>query len=248
MLKQKLILLLFLCFIFLEKSHAQADSSTVAKTPPSTYKRSLNLFFAPEINYRVLRATSQNKDLVNFKNDIETAAFSYTFGANLVRHIASQVDYEIGLWYSIRNIHTQKIDYLWDDGQLQPAGKIQYFYNYHFLQIPLKLTFYFNKNRNYYIGTGVMLYDSYTDGGSHKAKIWNANGDFEKEIKIETPFYFGKNMGGILLFFGKQWSINDYLRIRIEPMFKLSLQSATDKEYFKTFFYSFGVNMGVDLW
>lgn len=248
MLKLKLVLLLFLCFIFLEKSHAQPEMTEELKPVIKKKKRSLHLFFAPEINNQILRATPENQWIIDAKNELEIPAISYTFGANLIRHITPQVDYEIGLWYSSRNIHTKKIDYLWDNGQLQPAGKIKYFYNYHYFQIPIKLSFYFSEERNYFISMGAILFDFYTDGGSHKAKIWNANGDFEKEIKIETPFYFGKNTGGILLSVGKRWQFHSDFALRIEPMFKLSLQSATDEEYFKTFFYSFGVNVGVDLW
>lgn len=242
----QLTFLLFLSLFFYQKNYAQQEEKTTEIYISKNHRTGWSLFFTPEMNYRVLRATPENQWMIDPKNEIEIPAFSYSFGLFRVKQITQLLDVEFGISYSIRNIRTQKIDFLWNQTQLQPPGKIQYSYSFHYFQLPLKISFYLNKNQKHYLGFGLNLMDSFTDGGSHFAKIWNANGQFEKKEKIKTPFNQDEYSGGIFIFGGKRWEFKNELALRVEPVLKLSLDSTTQEEYFKTFFYSYGINLIFD--
>ena len=90
--------------------------------------------FAPEYSYRFLKSNSNNQWVVDNYDSLEFSKFGYSLGINGVYNLKSNLTLSSALLFSNKGDQTKK--------ELTPS-LINYISNYYYLDIPIKVNYYF---------------------------------------------------------------------------------------------------------
>jgi len=211
-----------------------------------TKKFAIGLTFSPDYCFRTLSSDESVNMIADQRNDEEIPKFGYTTGLNIAWKLSNRFTLETGVLYSNKGEKTKKYTLNWytPNGQNDPAlgTKNSYTYSYIYLDIPVKVNFYFlTKKTKLYLTAGIspniFLSQKTTSvvefaNGEEKKTSSSSNSEFQK---INLTFIVG---------FGVSYDFSNKLYLKIEPTYRQSITSIIDAPV-KSFLYSAGLNTGL---
>ena len=103
--------------------------------------------FAPEYSYRFLKSNSNNQWIVDNYDSLEFSKFGYALGINGVYNLKSNLTLSSALLFSNKGYQTKT--------ELTPS-LINYISNYYYLDIPIKVNYYFLTEKfRFYLSGGL---------------------------------------------------------------------------------------------
>ncbi|MBO9699846.1 MAG: PorT family protein [Sporocytophaga sp.] len=202
-------------------------------------KKGLYIGITGSPDYCNLRVSGSDKDFINSFNDMQSSKMSYSGGIGLLYRINNLIAIESGLLYSNKGFTLKFITRTIDPDPLYPDGStIKDRYNFHYLDIPLKVNIYLlKKNVQLFVSGGIagnILLDV-----KEVTKIQN-----RKYVFDNTSYYksFGVSM---LASVGVDLPLSPKTSVRIEPIFRRSLTRANKDGEVKWYLYNTGLNLGL---
>jgi len=189
----------------------------------------LGYSFAPEYSYRFLKSNSNDQWIVDNYDSLEFSKFGYSIGINGVYNIKSNFSISSAVLLSNKGFRTKK--------DLTPS-LINYIINYYYLDIPIKVNYYFltDKFRLYVTGglsTNVFLKHIF---------ITKREGDNE-ELRFTDNSSISKINLGINTGIGFDINLTDKWYFKMECLYKQSITPIGNTPI-KKYFYSISPNLG----
>jgi hypothetical protein len=236
--------LLFLFFILLA-----IDSKGQNHKLFSLKNTEIGVSFSPDYSGWLLHQPySDSSEFIgmNEKYSFNKNYFGFTGGINFTQKINNSLSVESGILYSKkgeivtleeRNIHP-RYGYIYGEGYGFPYIA-ETTYKYHYLNVPLKLNYYFLKRKFSAFISGGLSGDVFLNQ-INSMKLVNEDGSSEnkdEEEKTLTRISLTSLIG-----FGIHYKITDMLSFRFEPILRYTINKLGDK---KVNPYSIGTNIGI---
>jgi len=212
-----------------------------AVEPVSSSKISIGVTFSPDYCYRRFHPKNAFAEVVaEIRDETEIPKFGYTAGLSLLYKPWNRVSFETGLYFSDKGYKTEFIGVY--DLEASPSifvNRVKASYQYYYLDIPIKL--------NYFILTGkVKLFASagfsaniFLDDRTKSTFIDPAGTEYASSGLDLSPLNIT-----VLLGAGIDYSINNRLNFRLEPIFRYAITPIADAPI-KEYHYSVGANFGL---
>lgn len=236
--KKVLYLFLFLIPICLSAS----DSTN------TTFKRwGVGLTFSPDYCYRIITSdgSMSMNNIVTFRNENEVPQYGITSGFNVNYFFTKHFSIATGINYSNRGYRTKYFsDFISPSGIPDPLipTKINYIYNYNFIEMPLKINFVAGKKKLRFIASAGISANFLLFLKETRIAEYSDGRTITSYPKPQTGFNFSDLT--MLLSAGSDINLTNKLNLRIEPTYRYSLgikQTSPIKEHL----WSAGVNFGL---
>jgi len=212
------------------------------KDSTCTGKFSIGLAFSPDYCYRTLQSDASSQWIADGRNAMEVPKFGFTTGISGLYKLSKKVNIEAGLQYSDKGEKTKQ--YTPDTTQpSDPAipNHVSYNYSYTYLDIPLKVSYSILTHRfglfvSAGISTNIFLLQQTT------ATQEFADGTTKKVSSTNIVTKFSAVNFAILAGFGVDYNVNKSAQIRVEPIYRRSLNSIISAPI-KEYLYSAGLNI-----
>ena len=209
---------------------------------PNKSKFSIGITFSPDYCYRILKSNDSDSKTIEYRDSIEVPKFGFTTGFAFLYNVNNRFNIEAGLLFSDKG-EKSKIDLgpnLLSDPS-QPI-KVSATNSYQYLDIPIKANYsIIDKRLRLFISAGIStnvfligketFIAEYEDGSTKKRSH-----DFSVD--------FSKINFAALVGLGLDYDLTNKVRIRIEPIYRRSINSIIDAPI-KGYLYSVGLNAGV---
>lgn len=137
-----LILMTFCCY----------GKEKTKENPISDFKRiQIGINFSPDICFRTIKnndGSSFSELVVEQRNIRETVKFGYSTGFNICYNIKKFVGLETGIQYSNKGYKTKKQDLIFGPSDPSLPNQSELIYNYHYIDIPIKVNFTIGKKES----------------------------------------------------------------------------------------------------
>jgi len=202
-------------------------------------KKGLYIGILGSPDYSNLNVSGKDKGFINSFNDMKSSKMSYSGGIGLLYRINNLVAIESGLFYSNKGFTLKFILRTIEPDPLYPDGStIKHRYNFHYLDIPLKVNIYLlKKNVQLFLSGGIA--GNVLLNAKEVTKIQNRKYAFSN-----TSYYqsFGVSM---LASVGVDLPLSSKTSVRIEPIFRRSITRANKDGEIKWYLYNTGLNLGL---
>jgi hypothetical protein len=223
---------LFICYNF-----AQNNS----KTESNFNKIQLGINFSPDIAFRTLlnnHNLSENESIIEQRNQYESIKFTNSTGINFVYNFKPFVGLETGIQYSNKGYNFINKEIVAIAPQDLPE-KVRFNYNYHYIDIPLKVNFIFGKKKVRFIAstgicTNLLLLETQTNTFSYA--------DRKERGSFKTQYDYRKFNLSPTISLGLDYKINDRMNFRIEPSFRYGVIKIIESPI-SAHLYSAGLNL-----
>jgi hypothetical protein len=210
-----------------------------AATKTSTYE--IGITYSPDYSYRTLKPNEASKWIADIRDTLEIAKFGYTTGLNMEYHLNKKITLAAGLLWSDKGEQSKTYTIENPVSGYVPTELKMINHNY-YLDIPVKVNYYvFSKKMKLYvtagISTNVFLNQKIT------VVSWYYDGTTSNKTSASKPDFKRLNIAAIAGI-GMDVNISSKFNLKIEPLLKHSITSATDTPI-KTYFYSAGLNFGI---
>lgn len=209
------------------------------------HKFAVGLCFSPDYSYRYLQTDNDSlKFIKQIRDTTETADFGFTTGISLLYKLNNRFVIESGLLYSKKGYKNLKTNFTPIDPNdpILPV-KLSIYYTYSYLCIPLKLNYVFlDKRLKLFVSAGV----SANFFIKERTKIVNEFNNDKTSVTYneENKAIFTKLNFELLAGLGADYDVNKHFKLRLEPLFRRSLNSITTTDI-KGYLCSGGLNFGV---
>lgn len=209
--------------------------------PVSSSKISIGVTFSPDYCYRRLHSENASaKVITEIRDETEIPKFGYTAGLSLLFKPWKRISFETGLFFSDKGYKTKFIG-LYDLEASPPllVNRVKTSYQYYYLNIPIKL--------NYFILTGKVKLFASTGFSTNIFLDDRTKSTFEDPAGTEyasSDLDFSPINIIVLLGAGIDYSINNRLNFRLEPIFSYAITPIADAPI-KEYLYSVGANFGL---
>jgi hypothetical protein len=231
---------IFPLLLITSTSFAQDIQSPAPKTSQKKIQIGVNV--SPDYCYRTLGNPSGGDTaaaIIGRRNGFETSRIGYTAGVSLQYRINDLISLEGGVQFSSKGYEIDNIR-VTDYNNPQGGDEAKLIYEYQYIDIPLKANFFIGKKRLRFIGsTGIA------------ANIFIADKSTLKYTKVDKPDESVPRLSGApnmlslssLVSAGIDYKINDWMNVRIEPVFRYGLIKMYDAPIGQHL-YSAGLNVG----
>lgn len=186
-------------------------------------KVSIGFNYSGDYSYRSLKATDSYRDIVEMYDSLEHAKYGSTFGISGIYSISDKFSVSIGLLFADKGEKTKV---------LQGANTYSFKRYYYFLDIPIKVDYFFHK-QSFYATVGV----------SPNIFLSSAVKDLEENTKERDNSKFNtvnlSCLGGI----GVSQQLSESWKFRSEIVYRRSVQPIMDSPIKRNLF-SVGLNVG----
>ena len=245
--KIALITTVFLVSLAFFLSHAQ-------ETEPKDSKLHFGLYFSPDNCFRKLTSDSSesNRMMKKWRDVHEKPRIGYSAGLSMLINLNERIDMESAVLFSEKGekINSMvlylgensdpRLDGLYDTFQLSAVG---FDYKYHYVEVPVKINYTFiddvlkifvsiGFSTGFFLNHKVTAYQYFSADRVDKTTSKNTYYDF-------NPLNFS-----VLLGMGLYYKINKVLSLKIEPVYKMAINSMFDSPI-KSYPYSYGLGMGL---
>ncbi len=207
-----------------------------------TSKFEMGISFSPMYCFRTLKSNGdESSDLIKEMRDtLEIPKFGYTAGISIAYKLTEKINIETGAFFSDKGEKTKKYT-LERLPYGQEAAQYSYNFHYYYLDIPLKVDYYFlNGKLKAYITAGgaanVLLFQKTT------ISITHANSTEKTLTKTDNDF--NRVNFSVMAGFGLSYPISKKTNLKLEPIYTRSITSIINAPV-KGYLYSFGVTVGV---
>jgi hypothetical protein len=197
--------------------------------------------FSPDYSYRILSPGHGMIDplIVQQRNASEIPKLSFTAGVNLLHQRNKKIAYSLGIQFSIKGEAGNFVPVMFSNGTTE---RVSFSYNTTYLDLPFKFDYYICTGRNAWYVTGgispnIFLYEQVID------VVKADNGSEQRSSTIYGINRANYNLINpqVQLGFGFDRQINSS-RLRIEPIYRMSVWNVHDAGTVKGYFYSIGIN------
>ena len=218
--KQITVLLLILTTL---NSFAQEEANTL------DFKRvQIGINVSPDICYRMLKDTDHSSAsgfISTYNNNNEIIKVGYTAGLNVCFNLSHLIGLETGIQYSNKGYQT-KFQELFFAGYIQDAPmKVKYIYNFHYIDIPVKVNFTFGKNKVRFFTSVGLTTNVFIEETQTRISVYS-NG----KQKGTSPTNIDYNRINIspTVSVGFDYKINNRMNLRVEPTFRYGILTIID--------------------
>lgn len=204
----------------------------------------IGLIFSTDYNFRTLKNNdgSPSSDFViKSRNNVEIAKFGYTTGVNICIKITKLFELETGVQYSNKGYKTKNQDLVY--GQPDPSlpTKAKFIYNFHYIDIPVKVNFSLGKKRIQFI-PGVGISTNILINETVKSINEYSNGKTEQ--KTESAGYNFKHINiSPMISFGISYKVNNKMILKAEPTYRFGVIKIIDTPVTE-YLWNAGLNIG----
>lgn len=207
----------------------------------STRKISYGVTFSPDYCYRTLNSEASKQWVIDLRDSTEIAKFGFTTGISLIIKPWDRISLETGLHFSDKGEKTiiLELNPIDPNDPALPTNQIKLNYHFYYLDIPIKANYIVLKGKaNLFVSAGFSVNIHLSNQtivhfvGSEEKQTWSNNVDLSR---VNMAILIG---GGI------DYSINDKLNLRLEPIYRRSIIPINDASV-KQYQYSIGANFGL---
>ncbi len=238
----KLFFSLILLLVFI-------DSKGQAHKTFSNENIEIGFSFSPDYcGWQLNKHQSQSSEFVGMteKYSFDKNYLGFSGGLNIIQKINKSFFVETGILYSKkgeivtleeRNINP-RYGFVYGDGYGFPYSE-ETTYNYHYLNVPLKINYYFISQRNSIFLSGGVSGDVFLNQINSMKLVYE---DGTREIKNENEKTLRRINLTALFGFGFHYKLSDLFSLRFEPMFRYTINKIGNN---KVSPYSVGINFGI---
>ena len=205
----------------------------------------LGIIFSTDYDFRTLKNNngSASSDLViRSRNSVELEKFGYTTGADLCFPITNLIGLETGVQYSNKGYQTKNQDVVYGQGDPSLPIKARFIYNFHYVDIPLKVNFTFREGRVQFF-TSAGFYTNIFLNETVKSIQEYANGKSDQKTE-STGYRFKRINISPMISLGINYKLNDKLMLRAEPTYRYGVVKIIDAPVTE-YLWNAGLNMGL---
>lgn len=209
-------------------------------------KFSLGILFSPDYNYRYLHSENDIINLVQLRNDLESARLGFSAGVVARYQFKKRLAFESGIRlfdkgfkYEMNSKGLVNIDgtpYTDDPAIPDEMKSIDHYY---YVGVPLKLNYYFLRKKISLFISGGFSTDFFLSGNTKSVMYFEDR--TEKKTSEMNEDFNNVNFTG-LAGFGLETNVLQKLQLRFEPIFSYSFTPVVDAPM-KGHLYSFGANI-----
>jgi hypothetical protein len=206
--------------------------------------------FSADRSYRTLK--TDNTPIYNLithhRDSIEVPKLGFTTGINLSVMISKRFSFETGILYANRGERTKETAAIWvmltGSQGIDPnlPQKYQHTYSYTYLDIPLRLTYYFFMQRVKLFVTAGVSPSVFLEAKVSTHYVYEDNHE-KRSSSLMTSKFAGINLIGIAGF-GVNYNLSGNVYLKFEPICSRSITAINDTPV-KSYLYSTGFNAGV---
>lgn len=214
-------------------------------TDVSESKFSIGLSFSPDYSFRKIVSDNSlsSNSIVNHRDTFEIPKLGFTGGLSLQYRLGRVFTIETGLYFSDKGEKTNDMPLIMevDEGM----RNVRFVYHTSYIDIPLKTNInLLSGNFKAYISAGVVANVFIFE--RNVSFVEYASGKENKNSSLTTTLFdYNRLALGFMAGFGLSYDISDKFTCKFEPNYKRFITSATHAPI-KGFFYSTGLNVGVD--
>lgn len=228
------------CFLILFSSFLALANSGDSTKPE---KAQLGVIVSPDYCYRSLKANADGKWMADIRDTMEIPKVGYSLGVNMAYALSERFTFEIEALFSNKGENTKKYD-LGNTPFPYVLSKsaISYKKSYYYLDVPLKLNYAISKGKVKFYLTGGASINTFL-GQSTIITTDASNGTETSYIGKSQPKFQKINVA-IIAGLGLNYALTDKYLIRVEPVYKRSINSIIDAPI-KSYLYTVGINFGL---
>lgn len=220
----------------------QSYSQTIDSISENKIYAGLN--FSPDYSYRFLIADKDNpyyQSIAKRRDSLEIPKFGFTTGISILFEVNNRIMIDAGIQYANKGEKTKSYNIVIQDSDSIIAPEtISATFNYYYLDIPIKVNYYFKKtNPKLFISGGI----SGNIFLNQKTTIKYMNSGQKEKFDGIKNYSYDINFSG-LAGLGVDFEIFEKMNLRIEPTFRCSLFQMGDNVA-KQYLYSIGTNFGI---
>lgn len=233
---------IIICFLLLILPYTVFCNTSSDSTKPE--KAQIGFVISPDYCFRALKADGDAQWMANIRDTMEIPKFGYSAGLNFAHTLGPKFLFEAEILFTNKGEATKKynIENV-PQQEIKTVMKTSYLKNYYYLDIPLKVNYFFlSKNNlrlfvtvglsvNTYLGQSTFVTEQYNDG-SQRGYVSKAQLNYEK-VNLAM-------LAGI----GLNYDLTDRYVFKLEPIYKRSINSIIDAPV-KSYLYSVGLNVGI---
>ncbi len=203
----------------------------------------LGFHFSPDVCYRSLQnnnGSQMSDNIIEQRNENEIFKLGYTLGGSASLQCNNHVTLEFGINYSNKGYQTRmQVLYYFQYDPATPQ-KMKSIYNYHYVEVPLKVNFIFGKKKLRFISS-LGIIPNFFLGETTKSVFVYANAGKESSTSPENFGYKRLNISPFIGL-GIDYKINDKMNVRIQPSFSYGILKIIDAPV-TGYLYNGGINM-----
>ena len=219
-----------LFIISLVISFSSFGQDKINENPNTDFKRfQIGINISPDICFRTLKnndGSSTSVGLMKSHNDRETTKISYTTGLNFCFNIIKSISLETGFQYSNKGFQTKMMDLTFSGPPSTTLPtKSKSIYNFHYIDIPIKMNFSFGKNKiGFFTSVGIIT-NILIKNDQTMVLVYS-----DKTEKATNPIignFKALNLSPIISI-GVDYKINERMNLRVEPIFRYGVMKIID--------------------
>lgn len=185
---------------------------------------SIGLNYSPNYCFRTLQASKAYQPIIDARK-VEKPAFGFNSGVLIEYDFLECLSIRSGIQYSQQTFQLKNIDVTSILGEIKGKADVKYFFDY--LEIPVNVNYtFFQKQLSIYAIGGLSINLFISD--KSKRKIEFIDGHTEEHTGETNWGNFKSPIYATILGFGCKYNLNQKFNVRIEPIFRYSLQPIVD--------------------
>lgn len=194
---------------------------------------------SPDICSRTIQNNGSTGGFIPAINDYETFKFGYTAGLNVCFNLKNFLGLETGIQYSNKGYQTKFEDLIFAQSFPTFPNKVKYIYNFHYIDIPVKVNFTFGKKKVRFftsvgITTNVFIKETQTRISEYS--------EGTSKGKMPTGIDYNRFNLSPTISVGIDYKINERMNLRVEPTFRYGVLRIIDAPV-TGYLYNAGLNI-----
>ncbi len=207
-------------------------------------KFQIGINYSPDYNYRCLTLYKENHDSKidkEIRNKYETAKYGYTTGILISLAIHSKLAFTTGLQYSNKGYQIKKSSVA-NDLIVQAFRSTHFNYSYHYIDIPLSMSYVIGKKKLQYIVSTGLTANLFINDKKFQNNNFSSNYTY---IQLFIPNYNSNKLNiSPTLSCGLIYRIHSKIDIRLEPTIRYQLFN-TRNTVLSAHLWNIGMNTGI---
>ncbi len=235
-----LFLTISLSTLFSFYSTAQSADSL---SKPRRFQLGVN--YSQDYDYRILMKNygdGTTENIIEMRDTTEIPKFGYTTGINGGFNFNPHIGIELGVQYSNKGYQMKDLTIVTNQGPQGPSyGTANARYNYHYIDVPLKVNLTFGKKKLQFFGSTGLVANIFIKE-IDKTVLYLSDG--VEEHKFESNYDYEPVNLSAMLSAGVSYKLTDRATLRLEPTVRYGLTDIIDKTPITARFYNAGLNVG----
>lgn len=216
--------------------------STFVLSAQETPKSGLKIYYGFEHDSRFFTASDANKWIKTILKEVEKPAWGYAYGLIRKKQFKNpKLSMEYGVGVLRRTITTHQTDSIFLDGKFYPNAGLIHDYDYNYITIPLCVNYQLFEKSKFSISGSLGMSINLIRYASHQFIFVQEGQTYRKGANsFDYKSDFSIDIG-----LGFKYKILKRLDLEIRPTVKQSLKSGEFFDFYKSYFNSIGLDVGI---